>query len=129
MAASDKGVEKRPSSRSADDNAETRVVGDLNTDEETRVKPGDLADGVDKDTRDLVVHDTTTRERTVNAKRAHEPLDLDAADDKQPDEGGNGPRAKEVEPGTGPSEETSSVSVSESQVEAGAKVRDGRSSE
>lgn len=121
MAARNEGVEKRP----AVSDAETRrVVGDLNTDEETRTKAGEVADGVDDATRDLIVHDTTTRERTVNAKRSHEPLDLEAADEDQPDESGNGPRAAEVDPGKGPTEATSSVSVSEKQVKAGADARE-----
>lgn len=106
MAARNEGVEKRPAA--------------VNDDEETRQPVGAVADGVDKATRDKVVHDTTTRERTTNAKRAHEPLDLDAADDNQPDEEGNGPRAAEIEPGKGPTEATSSVKVSEAQVKAGA---------
>lgn len=112
MAAKSEGVEKRPAG--------------LNTDEETRQKVGDVADGVDKDTRDLIVHATTTRERTTNAKRAHEPLDLQDADDEQPDEDGNGPRAAEVNAGDGPTGSESSTKVSESQVKAGRKVLDGR---
>lgn len=115
MAASERGVEKRP----AQSVAETRV-GDVNRDEETRQKVGEVADGVDKATKDLIVHDTTTRERTVNAKRAHEPLDADAAEEDQPKEEGNGPRAAEVGGSVGPTETTSPLKVSESQVKAGA---------
>lgn len=108
MAARSEGVEKRPANVN------------VNADEETRADPGDLADGVDDATRDLIVHSTTTRERTVNAKRAHEPLDLDVADDHQPAEDGNGPRAAEVDPGKGPTETKSTVSVSEAQLKKGA---------
>lgn len=111
MAAKSEGVETRPS----------------NAVEETRIEVGKVADGVDDDTRDLITHDTTTRERTVNAKRAHEPLDLDAADDNQPSEDINGPRAAEVEPGKGPTAEKSTATVSEKQVKAGAAVRSGES--
>lgn len=118
MAARSEGVEKRPA---GDAGAETRVVNpNVNLDEETRTDPGDLADGVDDATRDLIVHDTTTRERTVNAKRAHEPLDRDVADERQPAEDGNGPRAAEVDPGKGPTETKSTVSVSEAQLKKGA---------
>ena len=110
MAAKSEGVETRPAS--------------VNTDEETRQKVGAVADGVDKDTKDLIVHDTTTRERTTVAKRAHEPLDLADADDDQPEEEANGPRAKEINPGADPITSTSNTTVSEAQVKAGAKVRD-----
>jgi hypothetical protein len=115
MAASERGVEKRP----AQSVAETRV-GDVNRDEETRQKVGEVADGVDKDTKDAIIHATTTRERTVNAKRAHEPLDLGAAEEDQPEEAGNGPRAAEISPGKGPTETVSPLKVSEAQVKAGA---------
>lgn len=115
MAAKSEGVETRPSN--------------VNTDEETRAKAGAVADGVDKDTRDLIVHDTTTRERTTVAKRAHEPLDLTAADDEQPKEEGNGPRAAEIAPGQDPITSKSTVTVSEAQIKAGAAVRSGDSSE
>jgi hypothetical protein len=108
MAARSEGVEKRPANLN------------VNADEETRVDPTDVADGVDDATRDLILHDTTTRERTVNAKRAHEPLDKDAADERQPAEDGNGPRAAEIEPGKGPTETKSTVTVSEGQVKKGA---------
>lgn len=111
MAAKPEGVETRPS----------------NAVEETRIEVGKVADGVDSDTRDLITHDTTTRERTVNAKRAHEPLDADAADDNQPAEDVNGPRAAEIEPGKGPTEQKSPAVVSEKQIKAGAAVRDGSS--
>lgn len=113
MAAKNEGVEKRPSQSVA----ETRV-GDVNRDEETKAPVGKVADGVDKDTKDLIVHDTTTRDRTVRAKRAHEPLDRAAADDDQPAEDGNGPRAKEVGPSD--SAKASGQTVSEAQVKAGA---------
>lgn len=119
MAAPNKDVETRP----APSVAETRV-GDVNRDLETKVAPDDLAAGVDKDTRNLIVHDTTTRDRSVRAKRAHEPLDQAAADDDQPVEGANGPRAAEV----GPSDSaraSKGPKVSESQIKAGAAVRDG----
>jgi hypothetical protein len=106
MAARNEGVETRPAN--------------VNPDEESRVKPDQLVDGIDEDTRALIVHDTTTRERTTNAKRAHEPLDLNMADDNQPAEEGNGPRAAEIEPGKGPTETTSTVKVSEAQVKKGA---------
>lgn len=106
---------------------ETRP-SNVNTDDETRQKVGDVAKGVDKDTRDLIVHDTTTRERTTVAKRAHEPLDLSAADDQQPEEDANGPRAAEVEPGTDTITSKSNTTVSEAQVKAGAAVRDGDAS-
>lgn len=120
MAAKDEGVEKRP----ALTDAETRrQVGDVNPDTETTTPVGEVAEGIDDATRDLIVHDTTTRERTVNAKRAHEPLDLDAADDDQPDEAGNAPRAAEVGGSTGPTESTSGLVVSEEQVRAGAEAR------
>ncbi len=124
MAARNEGVEKRPSNR----DAETRVsVGDVNPDEETRQPVGEVADGVDDATRDIIIHDTTTRERTVNAKRAHEPLDPEAAEDDQPAEEGNGPRAKEVGGSEGPTETTSTVAVSEKQLAAGRAARDGES--
>lgn len=110
MAAKSEGVETRPA----------------NAVEETRIKVGEVADGVDDATRDLIVHDTTTRERTVNAKRAHEPLDPAAADENQPSEDTNGPRAAEVEPGKGPTEQKSSAVVSERQLEAGREARDSR---
>jgi hypothetical protein len=115
MAQKDAGVEKRP----AQSVAETRV-GDVNRDEESTAPVGKVADGVDKDTKDLIVHDTTTRERTTVAKRAHEPLDLDAADEDQPAEDGNGPRAAEVNPGEDPITSESPNKVSEAQVKAGA---------
>jgi hypothetical protein len=111
MAAKNEGVETRPAS--------------VNKDEESRQKVGAVADGVDKATRDLVVHDTTTRDRTVRAKRAHEPLDLADADDDQPAEDGNGPRAKEVGPSD--SSKASGTTVSEAQVKAGADARNGKS--
>jgi hypothetical protein len=108
MAASEKGVERRP-------------MG-VNLDEETRVKVGEVADGVDEQTRDLIVHDTTTRERTAVHKRAHEPLDADVADDDQPDESGNGPRAKELGP-QGPVARKPKADVSEGQLKAGREAR------
>lgn len=120
MAARNEGVEKRP----APSVAETRV-GDVNTDEETRQPVGTVVDGVDDATRDLIVHDTTTRERTVNAKRAHEPLDLSNAEESQPEEDGNGPRAKEVGGTKGSTASTSPLVVSEKQIKDGAAVRDG----
>jgi hypothetical protein len=123
MAASDRGVEKRPSQSVA----ETRV-GDVNRDEETKAKVGEVADGVDDATRDAVIHATTTRERTVNAKRAHEPLDLKDADEDQPKEEGNGPRAAEISPGKGPTETVSPLKVSEAQVKAGAEAREDQGS-
>lgn len=109
MAARSEGVEKRPSA--------------VNDDAETRAAAGDLADGVDDATRDLIVHDTTTRERTTVAKRAHEPLDAAAADDEQPKEDANGPRAAEVEPGKDPITSKSPNTVSEKQLQAGADAR------
>ncbi len=110
------GEETRPSPTVA----ETRV-GDVNRDEESRHKADDLADGIDKDTKDRIVHDTTTRKRTVRAKRQHEPLDLDAAADKQPDEDGNGPRAAEVggKEAKAAQDAGAKASVSEKQVKAG----------
>lgn len=39
---------------------------------------------------------TTTRERAARSKRAHEPLNLAAADEEQPAEDDNGPRLPEV---------------------------------
>lgn len=118
MAAKNEGVEKRP----AQDAAETRVVGGVVPDEP--VKVGAVADGVDDATRDRVVHDTTTRERTTNAKRAHEPLDPSLADENQPDEDHNGPRAAEVNAGEGPTEATSKATVSEAQLKAGREASD-----
>jgi hypothetical protein len=114
MAAGDRGVEKRPNQSVS----ETRV-GDVNRDEETTAKVGEVADGVDDATKDLIVHDTTTRDRTVRAKRAHEPLDPDAAEEDQPVEDANGPRAAEV----GPSDSaraTKGPKVSEAQLKRGA---------
>lgn len=118
MAAREEGVEKRPASKTGE---EVRVVNpNVNTDDETRTDPADLVDGLDDATRDLIVHDTTTRERTVNAKRAHEPLDVEAAEDRQPAEDGNGPRAAEIELGAGPTQTKSTVTVSEAQIKKGA---------
>jgi hypothetical protein len=51
---------------------------------------------LDEDTEQRVLHDTTTRERQSRSKRAHEPVDLDAADEQQPVEDDNGPRLPEV---------------------------------
>jgi biotin carboxyl carrier protein len=113
MAASKDGVETRPAA--------------VNKDEETRQKVGDVAEGMDKDTAALITHDTTTRERTTVAKRAHEPLDADAADEEQPQEEANGPRVGEVAAGKDPITSKSSTTVSEGQVKAGAAVRAGTS--
>ena len=60
-----------------DANVETAIVLDPAT--EARVKEA-----------------TTTRERAARSKRAHEPLNLGAADDEQPVEEDNGPRLPEV---------------------------------
>jgi hypothetical protein len=82
------------------------------TDEERAVMPSkDIEDrgdkaaaekvgaaSVDAETADKIEHDTTTRERTVVSKRVHEPLDAELADDNQPDEDENGPRAAEIGP-------------------------------
>lgn len=111
MAAKNEGVETRPAS--------------VNTDEETRQKVGAVADGVDDATRDLIVHDTTTRERTTVAKRAHEPLDPENADENQPEEDANGPRAAEVNPGKDTITSKSNTTVSEAQVKAGREAREG----
>lgn len=67
-----------------------------NTDEETRHSADEVAEGVDKETAKQVARATTTRKRTTVSKRAHEPLDPKDADDDQPDEDANGPRAAEV---------------------------------
>jgi hypothetical protein len=51
---------------------------------------------LDPATEARVKHDTITRERSSRSKRAHEPVNLGAADDEQPIEEGNGPRLPEV---------------------------------
>lgn len=104
MAARNEGVEKRPAS--------------VNTDEETRQDVDALVDGIDDATRDQIVRATTTRERTTVAKRGHEPLDLADADEDQPDEEANGPRAAEVNPGKDPITSKSPNKVSEKQIKA-----------
>lgn len=57
-----------------------------------------LADGVDKETAELVRRTTTTRARKAVHKRQHEPMDEADADDNQPDENANGPRKAELHP-------------------------------
>lgn len=64
-------------SNAKDANIETAIVLDPAT--EARVKEA-----------------TTTRERAARSKRAHEPLNLAAADPEQPVEDDNGPRLPEV---------------------------------
>ncbi len=51
---------------------------------------------LDPATEARVKRDTITNERQAVSKRAHEPLNLGAADDDQPVEGDNGPRLPEV---------------------------------
>lgn len=115
------GEERRPSDAAA--RAERRAVGDVNPDVVPEV--GQVADGVDDATRARVIHDTTTRERRARSKRAHEPLDLSLADDDQPDEANNGPRAAEVNAAESakvesPTDDTrGKQKVSEKQLEAG----------
>lgn len=119
MAARNEGEERRPAIVAA----EARAVGDVNPDVVPEV--GQVAEGVDDDTRDRIIHDTTTRERRARAKRAHEPIDLEARDDYQPDEANNGPRAAEVAAGEtakveDPTKDTRGTQkVSEKQLEAG----------
>lgn len=114
-----KSAETRPDAdvRAAENR---RVVGDVNPDWESKVAVDDLADGIDDDTKDQIVYATTTRQRTTVSKRAHEPLDPRFADDDQPDEEGNGPRAEEIGPSDG-SLPASNNTVSEAQVKAGAE--------
>lgn len=57
-----------------------------------------VAAGVDPATEAVVQAATTTNDRTTQSKRAHEPLNAALADDEQPDEADNGPRADEVPP-------------------------------
>lgn len=56
----------------------------------------ELRDVVDDDTAAGITARTTTRERQARAKRAHEPVSLGAAAEKQPVEDDNGPRLPEV---------------------------------
>jgi len=56
----------------------------------------ELRDIVDEDTAKVIQAATITRERQARAKRAHEPLNLGAADENQPAEDDNGPRLPEV---------------------------------
>lgn len=51
---------------------------------------------LDEETEKRVAHDTITRERQSRSKRAHEPTDIELADDEQPVEDDNGPRLPEV---------------------------------
>jgi hypothetical protein len=51
---------------------------------------------LDDATRAQVTHATSTRERSTRSKRAHEPVNLGAAAEEQPDETDNGPRLPEV---------------------------------
>lgn len=106
MAAKNEGVEKRPAS--------------VNTDEETRQSVDAIVDGVDDATRDQVVRATTTRERTTVSKRGHEPLNPADADEDQPEEDANGPRAAEVNPGKDPLTSKSTNTVSEKQLKSDA---------
>ena len=66
-----------------------RAVNAKDADVETRVV-------LDPATEAQVKAATTTRERASRSKRAHEPLNLAAADEKQPAEDDNGPRLPEV---------------------------------
>jgi hypothetical protein len=66
-----------------------RPVGDRKLNEEHAVV-------LDEATEQRVRAATTTRERAARTKRAHEPVNLGAADEEQPDEADNGPRLPEV---------------------------------
>lgn len=56
----------------------------------------ETAVALDPATEARVKEATTTRERASRSKRAHEPLNMGAADEEQPAEDDNGPRLPEV---------------------------------
>jgi hypothetical protein len=64
-----------------------------------RVSEAETAVVLDPATEARVKAATTTRERASRSKRAHEPLNLGAADENQPAEDDNGPRLPEVNAG------------------------------
>ena len=56
----------------------------------------DDVEGIDEATKEQVKRATVTRERAARSKRAHESVNLGAADPEQPVEDDNGPRLPEV---------------------------------
>jgi hypothetical protein len=77
-------------------NGGARAVDGRQSDVEKRLAAANVDPSLDEATAQQVRTSTTTNERAARSKRAHEPLNLGAADDLQPAEDDNGPRLPEV---------------------------------